>query len=41
MTLARFAGGKMVESSVNWDALSLLQQLDVVPVLFKAKGAAS
>lgn len=41
MTLARFAGGKMVESWVNWDALSLLQQLDVVPVLFKAKGAAS
>jgi steroid delta-isomerase-like uncharacterized protein len=41
ITLARFAGGKMVESWVNWDALSLLQQLDVVPVLFKAKGAAS
>jgi steroid delta-isomerase-like uncharacterized protein len=41
ITLARFAGGKMVESWVNWDALSLLQQLVVVPVLFKAKGAAS
>ena len=41
ITLARFAGGKMVESWVNWDALGLLQQLDVVPALFKAKGAAS
>ena len=40
MTLARFAGGKMVEGWVNWDALGLLQQLGVVPALFKAKGAA-
>jgi len=40
MTLARFAEGKMVESWINWDALGLLQQLDVVPVFFKAKGAA-
>jgi ketosteroid isomerase-like protein len=41
MSVARFAGGKMVEGWVNWDALGLLQQLDVVPELFKAKGAAS
>jgi len=41
MTLARFAGGKMVEGWVNWDALGLLQQLDVVPAPFKAKGVAS
>jgi steroid delta-isomerase-like uncharacterized protein len=41
ITLARFSGGKMVESWVNWDALGLLQQLDIVPVLFKARGAAS
>jgi steroid delta-isomerase-like uncharacterized protein len=40
MTLLRFAGGKIVEGWVNWDALGLLQQLDVVPSLFKAKGAA-
>jgi steroid delta-isomerase-like uncharacterized protein len=41
MTLARLADGKVVESWVNWDAMGLLQQLDVVPTLFKAKGAAS
>jgi len=41
MTLARFSGGKIVEGWVNWDALGLLQQLNVVPVLFKARGAAS
>jgi len=41
MTLVRFAGAKIVEGWVNWDALGLLQQLDVVPSLFKAKGAAS
>lgn len=37
MTIGRFAGGKLVEGWVNWDALGLLQQLDVVPTLFKAK----
>lgn len=40
MTLLRFAGGKIVEGWVHWDALGLLQQLDAVPTLFKAKGAA-
>lgn len=37
MTLARFSGGKIVEGWVNWDALGLLQQLEVVAV--QAKGA--
>jgi steroid delta-isomerase-like uncharacterized protein len=39
VTIARFAGGKMVEGWVNWDALSLMQQLGVVPELGKAKAA--
>jgi predicted ester cyclase len=40
VTIARFSGGKMVEGWVNWDALSLMQQLGVVPELAKAKAAA-
>jgi len=39
VTIARFAGGKMVEGWVNWDALGLMQQLGVVPELAKAKAA--
>lgn len=39
ITINRFAGGKIAEGWVNWDALGLLQQLEVVPTLFKAKGA--
>lgn len=41
ITIGRFANGKLVEGWVNWDALDLLQQLDVVPTLFKAKSHAS
>ena len=41
VTIARFAGGKMVEGWVNWDALGLMQQLGVVPELAKAKAAAN
>ena len=41
ITINRLAGGKLVEGWVNWDALALLQQLEVVPVLFKAKRAAN
>jgi len=40
ITIARFAGGKMVEGFVNWDALGLMQQLGVVPELAKVKAAA-
>ena len=40
VTIARLAGGKMVEGWVNWDAQGLMQQLGVVPELAKAKGAA-
>src|SRR6202166_4684363 len=41
VTVCRVAGGKIVEGFVNWDALSLMQQLGVVPELGnKAKAAA-
>jgi steroid delta-isomerase-like uncharacterized protein len=40
VSIARFAGGKMVEGWVSWDALGMFQQLGVVPQLGKAKGAA-
>jgi steroid delta-isomerase-like uncharacterized protein len=33
VTVARIASGKIVEGWVNWDALSLMQQLGVVPEL--------
>jgi len=39
ISIARIANGKMAEGWVNWDALSLMQQLGVVPELGKAKAA--
>ena len=39
ISIARFAGGKMVEGWVNWDALGLMQQLGVVAEPSKAKVA--
>jgi steroid delta-isomerase-like uncharacterized protein len=41
LSIARFTNGKMFEGYVNWDALSLLQQLGVVPELFRAKALAA
>jgi hypothetical protein len=41
ITINRLVEGKIVEGWVNWDALGMLQQLEVIPVLFKAKGAAN
>jgi steroid delta-isomerase-like uncharacterized protein len=41
ISIARFTNGKMSEGFVNWDALSLMQQLGVVPELGKAKTAAA
>jgi hypothetical protein len=35
MTLSRIAGAKIVESWVYWDTFGLLQQLGVVPTIFK------
>jgi len=40
VSIMRFAGGKMVEGHVNWDALGLMQQLGVVPELAKVQAAA-
>ena len=39
ISIARFAGGKMVEGWVSWDALGLMQQLGVVAEAGKAKVA--
>jgi ketosteroid isomerase-like protein len=41
VSIVRFAGGKMVEGWINWDALGLMQQLNVVPELGKANAAAA
>jgi steroid delta-isomerase-like uncharacterized protein len=41
VSVARFTNGKMSEGFVNWDALSLMQQLGVVPELAKIKAAAA
>ena len=41
VSIARFTNGKMFEGYVNWDALSLMQQLGVVPELGKAKATAA
>jgi steroid delta-isomerase-like uncharacterized protein len=38
ITISHFAGGKVVEERVNWDALGLLRQLGVVPPLEQAVG---
>ncbi len=39
VSVMRFAGGKMVEGWINWDALGLMQQLGVAPEFGKAKAA--
>ena len=41
ISIARFTNGKMSEGFVNWDALSLMQQLGVVPELGKARVVAA
>lgn len=41
VSVVRFSGGKMVEGWINWDALGLMQQLNVVPELGKAKAVAA
>ena len=40
ISVARFAGGKMVEGWVNWDALGLMRQLGAVAEVGKAHVAA-
>jgi steroid delta-isomerase-like uncharacterized protein len=39
MTIHYFANGKIIDSAVSWDALGLMRQLGVFPVLSKPKGA--
>ncbi len=39
ISIARFAGGKMVEGWVNWDALGLMRQLGAVAEAGKAQVA--
>jgi steroid delta-isomerase-like uncharacterized protein len=41
VSIARFTNGKMFEGYVNWDALSLMQQLGVAPELGQAKAVAA
>ena len=41
ISIARFTNGKMSEGFVNWDALSLMQQLGVVPELAKTMTTAT
>lgn len=39
ITINHVAGGKIMDSFANWDALGLMQQLGVVPHLGQPKGA--
>jgi steroid delta-isomerase-like uncharacterized protein len=39
MTIHHIAGGKIIDSHTNWDALGLMRQLGAVPALEKTKDA--
>jgi steroid delta-isomerase-like uncharacterized protein len=39
ITIHHVAGGKIMDSFANWDALGLMQQLGVVPLFGQPKGA--
>jgi steroid delta-isomerase-like uncharacterized protein len=39
MTIHHIAGGKIIDSHTNWDALGLMRQLGAVPALEKMKDA--
>jgi steroid delta-isomerase-like uncharacterized protein len=41
ITIHYIANGKIIDSSISWDALGLLRQLGVTPVLVQQKGAGS
>lgn len=41
ITIHYLANGKIIDSSVSWDALGLMRQLGVFPEIAKPKGAAS
>ena len=39
ITIHHIAGGKIIDSHTNWDALGMMQQLGAVPALEKTKDA--
>ena len=41
MTVHHIAGGKIMDSNINWDALGMMQQLGAVPVMGKVKDASA
>ena len=41
ITIHYLANGKIIDSNVSWDALGLMRQLGVFPLLTQPKGAAS
>ncbi len=41
MTIHHLAGGKIMDSYGNWDALGMMQQLGVVPIFGQAKSLAA
>jgi steroid delta-isomerase-like uncharacterized protein len=41
ITIHYLANGKIIDSNISWDALGLMRQLGVFPVLAQPKGAAS
>ena len=41
MTIHHIAGGKIMDSNINWDALGMMQQLGAVPAMGQAKDASA
>jgi hypothetical protein len=41
MTIHHIAGGKIMDSHTNWDALGMMQQLGVVPATGNVKNASA
>ena len=41
MTIHQIAGGKIMDSHTNWDALGMMQQLGAVPAMGKARDASA
>jgi steroid delta-isomerase-like uncharacterized protein len=41
MTIHHIAGGRIMDSSFNWDALGMMQQLGAVPAMGQAKDASA
>ena len=41
MTIHHIAGGKIIDSHINWDVLGMMQQLGAIPPIGKAKDASA